>query len=171
MSSKKWSHNNLEFDFWTQATKEIKKQQLSEIIGIGQPLIIHKMQQPDYKRNLNSKELVLNDNSNIDRCTINRLKKGDYKIDGTLDLHGYTLIDAVQKFEEFILRAWQLKKRLLLVITGKGTGESSIRNMITKWINNRKVCQFVLRIGVAHTKHGGMGAFYVLLKRDRKSEN
>ena len=174
MSSKKWHPSAQESDFWAQVTKEVKKQQFSKLINLepnlAKPMVLPKEQRLHHQQSCNLKELILNDNSNVDSRTIAKLKKGDYQIDGSIDLHGYTLLEAVRKFEEFILQAWQLKKRLLLIITGKGIGESSIRSMIKSWVHNKNVRPFVLRIGFAPAKHGGTGAFYVLLKRDRQQK-
>ena len=175
MSSKKWQPNELELAFWNQATQGIKKQRLNKRIdfepNLEKPEIKFRPRSDDYQYQKNEKELILNDDSNIDNSTITKMKKGDYKIDASIDLHGYTLKEAIQKFEEFILQSWHLKKRLLLVITGKGIGDNSIRSMLTNWVNNKNIRPFILRIGFASTKHGGTGAFYVLLKRDRNQKN
>ena len=48
------------------------------------------------------------------------IKKGKLKIQAKLDLHGFTLEESKEKVAEFVLKNYKYKKRLLLVITGKG---------------------------------------------------
>lgn len=104
----------------------------------------------------------------IDRATLARLKRGDIPISGRLDLHGMTQVDAHAALDGFIGRAAGAGKRLLLVITGKGSdGDGILRRMLPRWINSGPHAARVLRIEPAHARHGGGGAWYVYLRRDR----
>lgn len=104
----------------------------------------------------------------IDRATLARLKRGDIPISGRLDLHGMTQADAHAALDGFIGRAAGAAKRLLLVITGKGSdGDGILRRMLPRWINSGPHAARVLRIEPAHARHGGGGAWYVYLRRDR----
>jgi DNA-nicking Smr family endonuclease len=104
----------------------------------------------------------------IDRATLARLKRGDIPISGRLDLHGMTQADAHAALDGFIGRAASAGKRLLLVITGKGSdGDGVLRRMLPSWINSGPHAARVLRIEPAHARHGGGGAWYVYLRRDR----
>ena len=104
----------------------------------------------------------------IDRATLARLKRGDIPISGRLDLHGMTQADAHAALDGFIGRAASAGKRLLLVITGKGSdGDGVLRRMLPRWINSGPHAARVLRIEAAHARHGGGGAWYVYLRRDR----
>jgi DNA-nicking Smr family endonuclease len=104
----------------------------------------------------------------IDRATLARLKRGDIPISGRLDLHGMTQADAHAALDGFIGRAASAGKRLLLVITGKGSdGDGVLRRMLPRWINSGPHAARVLRIEPAHARHGGGGAWYVYLRRDR----
>ena len=104
----------------------------------------------------------------IDRATLSRLKRGDIPISGRLDLHGMTQADAHAALDGFIGRAASAGKRLLLVITGKGSdGDGVLRRMLPRWINSGPHAARVLRIEPAHARHGGGGAWYVYLRRDR----
>ena len=104
----------------------------------------------------------------IDRATLARLKRGDIPISGRLDLHGMTQADAHAALDGFIGRAAAAGKRLLLVITGKGSdGDGVLRRMLPRWINSGPHAARVLRIEAAHARHGGGGAWYVYLRRDR----
>ncbi len=104
----------------------------------------------------------------IDRATLARLKRGDIPIAGRLDLHGMTQADAHAALDGFIGRAAATGKRLLLVITGKGSGgDGVLRRMMPRWIHAGPHAARVLRIEPAHARHGGGGAWYVYLRRDR----
>lgn len=104
----------------------------------------------------------------IDRATLARLKRGDIPISGRLDLHGMTQVDAHAALDGFIGRAADGGRRLLLVITGKGSdGDGILRRMLPRWINSGPHAARVLRIEPAHARHGGGGAWYVYLRRDR----
>ncbi|WHQ46586.1 MAG: Smr/MutS family protein [Candidatus Midichloria sp.] len=173
MSSKKWLPNEFEAEFWQKVTKDIKKHKKSKLVikepNTERPIVITRELDycpNQYQYTLNG--LILDDDSNIDRNTIDEIKKGHYPIDAKIDLHGYSLKNALRKLEQFILTSWQNKFRLLIVITGKGSGGNSIKDMIITWLNYKNIRSYILRVGTAPPKHGGTGAFYVLLKRDRK---
>ena len=59
---------------------------------------------------------------NLSFNNINRdLKRGKIKIDRRLDLHGYKLHEAHEKFKNEVIKTYDKNKRYILVITGKGT--------------------------------------------------
>jgi DNA-nicking Smr family endonuclease len=54
----------------------------------------------------------------------------------------------------------------MLVITGKGDRNGySIRSELMKWINIPEISSYIIYISEAHYKHGGDGAFYLILRR------
>lgn len=119
-------------------------------------------------------------NKGIDKRTNQRLKRGQMKIDGRLDLHGHYQADAHRALHGFVRAAYDNGRRCLLVITGKGgpkTGDESeimpardrgiLRRNVPRWLNEAPVRQMVLSIESARPQHGGDGAFYVLLRRKR----
>lgn len=117
----------------------------------------------------------------IDRRTEDRLRRGEMEIEGRLDLHGLNRDGARDALERFIAAAVAREKRCLLVITGKGrggletgargngaqSGESILRRCVPEWLAEGPAAPFVLRVCPARPRHGGTGAFYVLLRRKR----
>ncbi len=104
----------------------------------------------------------------LDARTEQRLKRGQIAIEGTLDLHGMTQAEAHEKLNGFIKRAYGRKKRCLLVITGKGRmGEGVLRQKLPLWLSLPPMQDMVLKIHPAAAEHGGTGACYVYLKRQR----
>lgn len=114
---------------------------------------------------------------NMDGRNFDRLKKGKLPVDGRIDLHGMTLAEAHPALTGFILNASMAGKRLLLVITGKGRtfqGEGLItarrgilKQQVPQWLQLPPLAPLVLQVTQAHGKHGGDGAYYVYLRRQR----
>lgn len=108
------------------------------------------------------------DMSRVDGAIAQKLKSGTYPLDATLDLHGRTQDEAFEDLKYFIKAAYSLGKRCILVITGKGIGGNGIlHSQFPKWLNISGISEFVLAYNHAIQKHGGTGAFYVLLKKNR----
>jgi DNA-nicking Smr family endonuclease len=107
----------------------------------------------------------------IDKRTEKRVRKGEMPIDGTLDLHGLRLENAHNKLRQFILSSYQQRKRCLLVVTGKGKrsedGIGVIKASFPVWLSAPDLSDKVLQFYPAQPKHGGEGAFYVFLRRQR----
>jgi DNA-nicking Smr family endonuclease len=107
-------------------------------------------------------------NPGIDRRTAERLRKGEMPIDGRIDLHGMTQEDAHAALDRFVRQAWKDGKRMLLVITGKGNlGEGVLRRGVPRWLASGEHAARILKTASAQPKHGGSGAFYILLRRQR----
>ena len=97
-----------------------------------------------------------------------KFKAGKYDIEATLDLHGLTLDRAYEKCRTFIYEAFRRKHRKILVITGKGNiGKGLLRESLPQWLNTPDLRPFVLAFLQAKHFHGGEGAYYVLLKRNK----
>ncbi len=116
---------------------------------------------------------------NLSFSSINKdLKKGKIKIDRRIDLHGYSLLDAYEKFKNEVVQTYNLKKRCILVITGKGlyakkNNEEApnklyygkIKNSITTWVQDKNLQQYILTYQDAGIEHGGDGAIFVYLRK------
>lgn len=106
------------------------------------------------------------DYSGIDKNTAGRFKRGEAPIDATLDLHGMTQTKAHNAFISFVHKHIKLDSRRLLVITGKGSG--ILQQALPKWLDSPDISGQILAYDEAKAKHGGSGAYYILLKRKRK---
>lgn len=115
-------------------------------------------------------------NPGIDRRTAERLRRGQMAVERTLDLHGMTQERAHAALDYFLRQAWGDGVRVLLIVTGRGlaqaaaTGRSGgvLRQMLPRWLAAGEHRERVLRLEPAQPKHGGAGAFYVLLRRRRE---
>jgi DNA-nicking Smr family endonuclease len=108
-------------------------------------------------------------NAGLDRRTLARLKRGDITPAARLDLHGMTQAEAHAALDDFIDRAVRRGARLVLAITGKGSGgDGVLRRMLPRWIQSGPHAGRILRVEHAHARHGGEGAWYVYLRRVRR---
>ncbi len=102
-----------------------------------------------------------------------KLLSGDVAYHAKLDLHGMTLERAFDRLARFIVACRNEKKRILLIITGKGrpdpeTGEKigALRAEVPVWVrSNPKLNCHIREILPASKRHGGDGAYYLLLKK------
>ena len=108
-----------------------------------------------------------------------RLMRGREDIDGTIDLHGMRQVEAHAALTRFVHARHARGDRTLLVITGKGLKKLSddaavivergvLRQMLPIWLNEPHLAPLVAGWDAAAQGHGGDGAFYVRLRRDRE---
>lgn len=131
-----------------------------------------------------SKQKTPEKNSNAEtRLTKKSINKKDtviingkkLSIESILDLHGMNQDQAYKSVQDFIGFCWKAKYRCLLIITGTGKykkvkGDSStppgvLRESLPKWLDTNLFLKYVSTIKEAEQRHGGKGAFYVLLKK------
>lgn len=113
----------------------------------------------------------------MDRKAFGKLKRGKLKPEAKLDLHGMTLDRARGATTAFLLRAFGDGLRLVLIVTGKGKRghdldviperQGVLRHHLPHWLSAPPLAQMVLQVSEAHVRHGGGGAFYVYLRRQR----
>jgi DNA-nicking Smr family endonuclease len=103
-----------------------------------------------------------------------RVRTGRIEPERTIDLHGHTREAAYAELAGAIERAWRGGVRTLLVITGKarhaGYGEEPrgvIAASLPIWLETPQLRPFVAALRPAHPRHGGRGAWYVILRRKR----
>ena len=96
-------------------------------------------------------------------------------IEGRLDLHGRTLKEAQAAVSSFIRAASGAGLRFVIIITGKGGpdrdsgGRGRIRSEAIHWLDHPSLRPMILAIRHAGPRHGGAGALYVLLRRNRST--
>ena len=106
----------------------------------------------------------------VDGATIERLKRGQINVEARIDLHGLDQRSAFASLMGFIETSSRAGRRAILVITGKGAvseGGGILRRNVPGWLMASTLGGRILTIHTAHTRHGGDGALYVLLRRKR----
>jgi DNA-nicking Smr family endonuclease len=108
----------------------------------------------------------------FDREVGRALSKGKRAPDASLDLHGMTLVAAEKAVSRFLADSAGQNLRLVLIVTGKGTRLEGgrvfggrIRAEFPGWLERADNRSVVAGVRAAHPRHGGSGAFYVLLRR------
>ncbi|MBN9134154.1 MAG: Smr/MutS family protein [Nitrosospira multiformis] len=107
----------------------------------------------------------------VSRQTLRRLRRGYWKIEAQLDLHGFTREEARLALAAFMDASGESGKRCLRVIHGKGFGsqnrEPVLKTRIGGWLSQR---EDVLAFCQASPAAGGSGAVLVLLRTPSGSQ-
>lgn len=103
----------------------------------------------------------------LSRREANKRLKQHPKVDATLDLHGMTKLEAMEKVARFISRQHHLGHRHVVIITGKGRGTAIgvLRAALPDWLNASALRPLISTISHARPEKGGEGVTHVLLKR------
>ena len=105
----------------------------------------------------------------IDRANAERLKRGRHDIEARLDLHGLTQSEAHRALSGFVMDSQLAGRRCVLVITGRGRlGGGILRAAVPRWLAEPGLRRHLLGIAPAQPHHGGGGALYLLLRRNRE---
>ena len=110
----------------------------------------------------------LDRHAGVDRATAERVRRGRYKVEATLDLHGMTQDEAHLALSRFIAASRAGGRRCLLVVTGHGrTSGGVLKAAVPRWLDEPDLRRQVLMIAPARPPDGGHGALYVLLRRSQ----
>ena len=98
----------------------------------------------------------------------------------SIDLHGYSLEEANNSIEKFIIKSYQENINKLIVVTGKGIHSqnekdpyvskdlSILKYSVPEFIsNNKNLMKIIYEIKDAKIEDGGGGAFYIFLKKNK----
>ena len=111
--------------------------------------------------------------SQIDPKILKCLNSGNLHPERALDLHGMLKDEARKTVKKFVLESYIDGKRLILVIPGKGKdaegrrGVGPLNQLIAPLLSVPPISQYILHFQTAHGTHGGSGAYYIYLKRNK----
>jgi len=105
----------------------------------------------------------------LDKRNALRLKRGQLRPEARVDLHGMTQAEAYDELNSFVTECQLSGLRTVLVITGKGSVKDGgvLRRMVPRWLNQSSLRAMVVAIEQAVPRDGGLGAYYLLLRRRR----
>lgn len=106
----------------------------------------------------------------IDRAHLDRLRRGRISVDSELDLHGLTQREAGSVVRAELLEAFEAGERCVLIIHGRGAGSGTgpvLKGALVRWLCKPPLDRLVMAFASAIPDHGGAGATYVLLRRQR----
>jgi DNA-nicking Smr family endonuclease len=92
---------------------------------------------------------------------VRRIERGALKIAARLDLHALTEAAAHAAVQDFMLQASRQNWRLVLIITGRG---QVLQHILPRWLQHPALAKLIRWTHMAAARHGGAGAFYVLLR-------
>ena len=102
----------------------------------------------------------------VRRREIERLRRGRFRVEADLDLHGQFVADAVAALDHFLGDSRRRGRRCVRIVHGKGfgsrTGLPIMKAHVDRWLRTRPD---VLAFCSATPPDGGTGALYVLLRR------
>ena len=107
--------------------------------------------------------------SGLDRRLLARLRRGDYAVQGHVDLHGLTREEARIQVDSFLHDSRLRGRRCILIIHGRGLNSKDqipvLKEALRVWLTRGRIARHVLCFATARPTDGGAGAVYVLLRR------
>lgn len=116
---------------------------------------------------ISSADKIFHINRSLPRKALQQLKKGQYNLEDTIDLHGMSVANAKTVLDQFIQESYQANFFVVGVIHGKGrnnTDKPILKNKINEWLRDYSN---VIAFCSAPNKDGGTGKVYVMLERSR----
>ena len=127
-------------------------------------------------------ENFLSKNEKLPNKDIKIEKKLSFKT-RSIDLHGYSLEEANNSIENFIVASYQENINKLIVVTGKGIHSQNEKDpyvskdlSILKYSepefisNNKNLMKIIYEMKNAKIEDGGGGAFYIFLKKNKSTK-
>lgn len=107
--------------------------------------------------------------SGVQNKTMDKLRRGQYPYDASIDLHHFTAGEAMAMVDRFIDQCIIDNMRCVLMIHGKGymsrNKKPILKNILIEHLRQN---QYVIAYHFAQPRDGGAGALYVLLKASHK---
>jgi DNA-nicking Smr family endonuclease len=109
----------------------------------------------------------------LERRMRQRVARGRAPIDGVIDLHGMRQDEAHRALLAFIHRKHHDGASVVVIVTGKGGDDPArergvLRRMVPHWLADPGLRRCVLGYEEAARHHGGGGALYVRIRRERE---
>ena len=131
--------------------------QLEELVRTGKGFVV-----------ADTAEYIEGTGYQVNRAVAERLHRGEFSIQGHIDLHGLSVENAKNVFEDFFKKSIVDGKRMILVIHGRGLSspaEPILKTNVFKWLTTGTWRKWVMAFASARLCDGGAGATYVLLRK------
>lgn len=107
--------------------------------------------------------------SGLDHGIVRRLRRGEWAVQGHVDLHGMTRDEAKAAVERFLRESRNAGKRCVLLVHGRGLHSKDqvpvLKEALKTWLVTARFGKHVLAFATARPQDGGGGAIYVLLRK------
>lgn len=125
--------------------------------------------QGDFDISSGADEFLEGTSPGVDRNLLRALRRGDFSIQGQLDLHGMTQTEAKTALERFLADSRRARRRCVLIVHGRGLHSKDsmpvLKELMKSWLSQKRIGGLVLAFATARPQDGGTGAVYVLLRR------
>jgi DNA-nicking Smr family endonuclease len=105
----------------------------------------------------------------LDPNLVRKLRRGEFAVQGHVDLHGMTRDEAKGAVERFLRASRNAGKRCVVVVHGRGLHSKDqlpvLKDALRGWLSTARFARHVLAFSTARPVDGGAGALYVLLRR------
>jgi DNA-nicking Smr family endonuclease len=105
----------------------------------------------------------------LDPAIVRRLRRGEFAVQGHVDLHGLTREEAKRTVDAFLKKSRSAGKRCVLLVHGRGIHSKDqvpiLKDALRNWLATARLGRHVLAFASARPVDGGTGAVYVLLRR------
>ena len=105
----------------------------------------------------------------LDHQIVKKLRRGEFAVQGHVDLHGMTREEAKREVDAFLRSARNAGKRCVVVVHGRGLHSKDhlpvLKDALRTWLSTARFARHVLAFATAQPADGGAGAIYVLLRR------
>ncbi len=105
----------------------------------------------------------------LDVGIVRRLRRGEFAVQGHIDLHGMTREEAKSAVDAFLKKERSAGKRCVLLVHGRGLHSKDqvpiLKDALKHWLATARFGRHVLAFATARPVDGGAGAIYVLLRR------
>jgi DNA-nicking Smr family endonuclease len=133
------------------------RQHLEKLVKTGEGFVV-----------AHTSEYVEGTGYNVNREVAKRLHRGEFSIQGHIDLHGLTVESARDAFECFLKESVTTGKRMVLIVHGRGLSspaEPVLKIKVLEWLTTGPWRKWVMAFASARLCDGGTGATYVLLRQ------
>jgi DNA-nicking Smr family endonuclease len=131
--------------------------QLEELVRTGKGFVV-----------ADTAEYIEGTGYQVNRAVAEKLHRGEFSIQGHIDLHGLSVENARDVFEDFFKKCIADGKRMVLIIHGRGLSspaEPILKTNVLKWLTTGPWRKWVMAFASARLCDGGAGATYVLLRK------
>jgi DNA-nicking Smr family endonuclease len=131
--------------------------QLEELVRTGKGFVV-----------ADTAEYIEGTGYQVNHAVAERLHRGEFSIQDHIDLHGLSVENARDVFEDFLKKSIADGKRMILVIHGRGLSspaEPILKTNVFKWLTTGTWRKWVMAFASARLCDGGAGATYVLLRK------
>lgn len=107
----------------------------------------------------------------IQHGTFRNLRTGKYEVEASLDLHQHSVEQARKVVNDFIGDACGYGLRCVLVSHGTGEGREQpalLKSCLAHWLPQLEAVQ---AFHSAQQHHGGLGATYIMLRKEARSQD